>query len=143
MAAVAFKKTFQVAKGSAANSGGTFTVDVPVPTDRSVRVEARIGLSNSTDPAKPDGSLYAEGSFANRGGTVTAGTALTGSTNPMSAAQIAAARAESLEAGFIGGGPSTAVWSVSTTNARLTVTNNGTVSADVIVYVDIFTWGSA
>lgn len=142
MAATAFSKTIQVSKGTAANSGGTFTADVAIPTAKSCRIEARIGMSDATDPGAPSAALYAEGAYTNRGGTVTVITALTGSTNPMSSTAIAAARAEGVEAGFIGGGPSVAAFSVSGTNARLTLTNNGTVSADVTVYFEIFTWGS-
>jgi len=143
MTALALIHDAKVVAGTAANSGGTFTADVPIPTGRSCRIEARVFMSNATDPSTPSGSLYAEGSYANRGGTVSALTALTGSINPMSSTDTAAARSEGLDAGFVGGGPSVASFSISTTNARLTLTNNGTVSADVTIYFDIYSWGSA
>lgn len=140
MAAAAFKKLLQVSKGTAAAAGGTFTADFPIPTDRVVRAEVYGFLT-----AKPGGSIiaasmFAEGVYANAGGTVSAVTAFTGGANPQSAAALVGSRAQASDAAFTGGGgtPPTLVLSVSSTNVRATITNNSASAqaADATIYFE-------
>ena len=75
---------------------------------------------------------------------VTAATALGSSNNPANdnTTTYVAAHAQALDTAFIGGGPSNCAWSISGTNARLTVTNLGGTTADVTVWVQAFNFGS-
>lgn len=146
MSAVAPKVESKVLQGTAAASGGTFTVDFPIPADRVCRLEARVVLANKAASFK-GASLYAEGDYKNDGGTVTALAAISGSTNPMNSSNLTGSRAQASDAAFTGAGPgpATAAFSVSGTNARLTVTNNSdtSVAADVTVFLDVKVAGAA
>lgn len=135
----------KILTGTAAASGGTMTADYAIPASRVCRIEARAFLAKSTDPAVPLASLYAEGIYGNQGGTVSAIGAISGSTNPNNSTNLVGSRSMASNSAFIGGGagPPTAIFSVSGTNARLTVTNNSdsAVAADVTVIFTVYICG--
>ena len=135
----------KIITGTAAASGGTMTADYAIPASRVCRIEARAFLANSSDPAVPFASLYAEGIYGNQGGSVSAIAAISGSTNPNSSTALVGTRAMSSNTAFVGGGAGapTAIFTVSGTNARLTVTNNSdtAIAADVTVIFTVYVCG--
>lgn len=131
--------------GSATSGGGTLTCDYATTTDRAHRVLALVGMSNlSASHLQNGGFITCEAVFENKNGTLSLTTAQASSNNPSnnSTTTFVAAHAQGLDAAFVGAGPSTCVWSVSTTNARVTVSNLGATTADVTILVQVFTWGS-
>ena len=121
--------------GSAAAAGGTATFDFPVPTDRAIRIRVSVSMTAQTGgPAHLTvlSSLVAEYVVRNNNGTLVAPGAMVGSANPMNSGGSLASRVEVDE--FAGAAPSTANWTISGTNVRLTVTNNHlTQAADITV----------
>lgn len=135
----------KVCTGSAASGGGTMTCDYPTTTDRASRLVAVVGMSNIlAGHLQNVGLLNCEYVVGNKNGTVTASTALASSNNPANdnTTTYVAAHAQALDSGFVSGGPSNCAWSISGTNARLTVTNLGGTTADVTVWVQAFNFGS-
>jgi len=145
MAQSAFLFKKKLYTGTAAASGGTFIADFDMASfnDKGARLEAFVFLSSATSSHMNNfASLRAEYVVENKNGTVTATTAVTGSTNPLNSTTAGeqAAHVETSEAGFNNAGGdtfATAVWTISTTKARLTVTNNSTTSITANVTVEI------
>ena len=150
MAAVAFKKLLQVNKGTAAASGGTFTADFAIPTDRVARVEVRAFLCAQTGGAGHivSASMYCEGVYENQNGTLAAVTTFPGGSNPYAASNLVGSRAQASDAAFTSTGgtvPPALALSISSTNVRATLTNNSDSSqaADATVYFEVFLSGAA
>lgn len=136
----------KVFQGTATNGGGTFTATVVTSaapyTDRIVRMKATAYLSAaSASHLTKVASLVAEYVVANRNNTTTAVTALATSANPDDSTGLLTSRPEVADTEM---NTSTAAWTLSSSNAVLTVTNNGTgsVDANVTVVVDIESVGS-
>lgn len=130
-------KTFdrQVYAFTAVASAGTAVVNVAIPTDAVVRLEARIFVVQSSSGHNSAGaSMLAAYAIRNNNGTLAVPAAITGSANPDNSGGLLAASAEASD---IGGTP-TANWTNSGTNAVLTVTNSSGSAADVFVIVDVF-----
>ena len=135
----------KVCTGSAASSGGTFTCDYASTTDRATWVFARAGMTAlTTGHLNATGMIFCEGVFENKNGTLSLATAQTSSNNPASntTTTYVATHAQGADAAFVGAGPPSCVWSVSGTNARVTITNTGGTTADVTVWVQAFNFGS-
>lgn len=135
----------KVCTGSAASSGGSMTCDYASTTDRASWVLARVGMSAiTTGHLSTTGLLFCEAVFENKNGTLSLATALASSANPQgnTSTTFVASHAQAADSGFVGAGPPTCAWSVSGTNARLTVTNTGGTAADVTVWVQAFNFGS-
>lgn len=142
-----------VYQGTAAAAGGTFVADYAIPIETGARLVAIVILSDGggTGRLVNFASLRAEYVVENNHGTLNAPAAIPtpASTNPLnsSTAGEAAAHVQASDAAFnnSGGGfyPS-AVWSISGTNARLTVTNRSAtaVVADVTVVISAIIAGS-
>lgn len=149
----------KVCTGTAASGGGTFTCDYAVPTDKAIHIVADVGMT-----ALDAGHLYGAAGFScdyvveNNNGMLNVPTAATTNSqlgaNPVPAMPTGTAttlrshfteRAEGVDGLFYNSGSgtsSTCTWSISSTNARVTVTDTGTVGADVTVYVTAFVFGS-
>lgn len=141
-------KTYQ---GTAAASGGTMTADYAIPTDTVARLRAVVILSSaSASHLSAGASLCAEYVVQNKNGTLSVpGVVLAGSADPLnsSTAGEAAAFVQATDSGFdnAGGGlHPTAAWTISGTNARLTVTNQSVTSvvANVTVIISAIIVGS-
>lgn len=122
------------------------TFDFAVPTDRCMHLKARIGLSVlTTGHLSAAGFLQAEGAYENNNGTLNFIAAQTTSSNPMDRTDAAykAAQLFASDSAFNSmiSGEATAVWTISGTNARLTVTTPGG-AGDYTVLVDTMAWGS-
>lgn len=106
-------------------NGTPVTLDTAILTGTVVRIKAWVDL---VSPAASllTANLIAEGVYKNLAGTVTFPAPVTGSTNPMNSNTAAYAVAAPLvsELNSVGGAPSTAGWSVSGTDMRLTLTNS-------------------
>jgi hypothetical protein len=145
MAQSAYQKKMKLFTGTAAASGGTFVADFDLASfvDKGVRIEAFVFGSAATSSHLHDfASLRAECVAANKNGTVAFSTTSSGSANPLNSntAGEAAAHVECSDAGFnnAGGGTfMTAVWTISTTKARLTVTNNSVTSITANITVEM------
>jgi hypothetical protein len=143
----------KVYQGTAAASGGTFTADYAIPTDTGARLVAVVLLSAANAAhMNAFGSLRAEYVVENQNGTLSAPAAVPapGSTNPLnsSTAGEATAHVQATDAAFSNSGGGlypTAVWTISGTNARLTVTNQSVTSivANVSVVISAIIAGSS
>jgi hypothetical protein len=141
-------KDFQVFSGGSltgiAASGGTGTVTYAIPANYVVLLKATILMCNTgTSGLTAAAGLQAEFVVANYGGSGATPGALSGGVNPAnsSTAGLLGADAQGSDLNGIGGSasPPTAVWTRSTTNAILTITNNYvTSSADALVYLEIY-----
>lgn len=141
----------KIYQGTAAAGGGTFVVDTPIPTDQGARLTATVFLSAaSASHLNAFASLRAEYVVENQNGTLSApAVVLTGSANPLNSntAGEAAAFVQTTDSAFdnAGGGTHpTAVWTISGTNARMTVTNQSATSivANVTVVISAIFVGS-
>ncbi len=141
----------KVYQGTAAASGGTFTADYAIPANQGARLRAQVFLSAaSAGSLNAFASLTAEYVVSNIAGTVAVpGIILASSADPLNSntAGEAAAFVQATDSAFdnAGGGlHPTAVWSVSGTNARLTVTNQSVTSivANVTVVISAILVGS-
>jgi hypothetical protein len=128
----------QIFTGTVTHGGGTSTFDVPIPTDTCCYLECRtVGVHSSASHI--DGT-WGCGSYviSNRNGTLNAPAAITGSANPDNSAGLVGAAAEASDMNGGAGQPPTGAWSISSTNARWTVTNNSIANdVDVLVYVKL------
>ncbi len=144
-----------VYQGTAAASGGICTFDYPIPTDQGARLEARVLMSAASGGhLNAFGSLWAEYVVENKNGTLAAPAAAQCSFNPINSNTVVAtslgggARVQAMDGAFKADpavGPfSSATWSISGTNARLTVTNqsNSAVTANLTVFVKAYIAGS-
>ncbi len=111
------------------------SADFPLATGEIAYVEAFAILRLDSAGSVTGGGLVAAGWFKNSGGTVSALTALTGSTNPMSSTNHATLRPEGLDSQFVGGGPSTLALSGSGANVRATLTYNSLTGTTVEVNI--------
>lgn len=127
--------------GTAAAAGGTFTADYACPTDRAIHVRARVYMTAQTGaPAHlTHTSVFrAEYTIRNNNGAMVTPTVLGGSTNPLNSGTAGNASSHAEVDEFGGGSPSSANFTTSGTNARLTVTNNhATQAADVVVIFEV------
>ncbi|HTQ45609.1 MAG TPA: hypothetical protein VMI75_22775 [Polyangiaceae bacterium] len=128
-----------------ATLGGTMTCDYATTTDRASRIVANVGLTNLSGGHLNVGAfITCEYVVENKNGTVSAPTAISSSNNPANntTTTFVAAHAQASDFATAGSGP-TCAWSISGTNARLTVTNNSNTStADVTVWLQAFNFGS-
>ena len=128
------------ASGNIAAAGGTFTHDVSIPIDTMMHVTARVRLVGRTGGHATDAAgLAVQAGYLNNNGAISNPGAIAGSNNPANSANLVASNAEYATAGFLGPGPAppTAAWSISGTNARLTVTNSGATAGRAEVDVDL------
>lgn len=135
----------KVCTGSAAASGGSMTCDYASTTDRGSWVIARASMTAlTTGHLSATGLLFCEAVFENKNGTLSLATALASSANPQgnTSTTFVAAHAQAADSAFVGAGPPTCAWSVSGTNARVTITNTGGTTADVTVWIQAFNFGS-
>lgn len=132
--------------GAAALGGGTFVADVAIPVDRVVKLHAKVALSVLTAAHLGDVAyVEADAVIANKNGAMSLPAPIAGSANPTNSAGLLAQTSEVTDAGLLslGGAPPTAAWSISGTNARLTVTNPSIAeNADVTVLVEATYFGS-
>lgn len=120
-----------------AASGGTATVDTAIATDTLVRLVAYVMLLQaSASHLSKDAQLYCEYCVQNKNGTVTACTAIATSANPDNSGGVAlTTKPETNELSAV----CTANWTISSTNARLTITNNDTGAAvDACVFMTTY-----
>jgi hypothetical protein len=123
------------------SGGGTATASVPIPTDTICVLQAKVVMVHSTGGHLDHGAgLWAEYVVYNANGTLTAPGAITSGNNPANntTTTFVAAHAQGSDINSIGGANPTAAWTISGTNAVLTVTNNYTAAVDAVVYVDIY-----
>lgn len=131
----------------AANSGslalpssGSVTYDIPIPTDRVCRVFVVVICgTSSAGHANNGGSCVAEGVYKNNAGTVTACTALASSNNPSNSTTTTYVAAHAM-AGDLSFGVSL---TVSSTNCRVTITNNTATAQDAVVFPELWEVGYA
>jgi hypothetical protein len=140
----------KVCTGAAAAAGGTMTCDYATTTDRATRLIANVGLSNfSAAHLANAGFITCEYVVENKNGTVTAPAVFGSTVNPANenTATFVAAHAQATDSAFSNPGGGTfpqCRWTISGTNARVTVTNNSitSVTADVTVWIQAFNFGS-
>jgi hypothetical protein len=140
----------KVCKGTAAASGGTMTCDYATTLDRATRLVAHVGLTNfAASHLANAGFVTCEYVVENKNGTVTAVPTFGSTINPANenTATFVAAHAQGSDTAFSNSGGGTfpqCRWSISTTNARVTVTNNSvtSITADVTVWIQAFNFGS-
>lgn len=140
----------KVCKGTAAAAGGTMTCDYATTIDRATRLVASVGLSNfSAAHLANAGFITCEYVVENKNGTVTAPAVFGSTVNPANenTATFVAAHAQATDSAFSNPGGGTfpqCRWTISGTNARVTVTNNSitSVTADVTVWIQAFNFGS-
>lgn len=123
--------------GTAAAAGGTFTADYALPTDVGARILARTYLiQGGASHLVKMTALVSEYVVRNNNGALAAPAAIAGSANPDNSGGLVGSRVEVDE--FAGGSNSTAAWTISGTNMRLTVTNQHlTQAADVLVIMEV------
>ena len=140
MAATNFVKDALDSGSLALPGSGTVTYDIPIPTDRVVRVFVVVlcGTSSSGHISN-GGSCCAEGVYKNNNGTVTACTALASSNNPSNSTTTTyvAAHTQAADLSFA------VALSVSSTNCRVTITNNTATAQDAVVFPDLWEIGYA
>lgn len=120
-------------------SGGSSVTDYPIATDTVTRIHAVVsGAHVTTGHVDKAVSLFCQYAVKNNNGTVTAITAAASSTNPYNSntAGLLAADVQAYDDNF---STCTAVWTISTTNARLTITNNGSITGDFVVFMQVWT----
>lgn len=133
-----------------AASGGTMTCDYATTTDRAYRLTALVGMSNfSASHLNATASIFCEYVVENKNGTLSAPAAITSSLNPAAenSTTYIAAHVQASDAAFNNAGGGTfpsCRWTISGTNARVTVTNQSvtSVTADVTVLIQAFVFGS-
>lgn len=137
------RKVFQ---GTAGSGGGTFVATLTTSaapfTDQVIRLQARVYLSSASASHLVNGcSLVAEYVVENKNNTTTAVAAITSSANPDNSGGLVGQHPEVADTAM---NTSTANWTLASSNATLTVTNNGTgsVAANVTVVMDIEMVGS-
>lgn len=109
----------EIVKQFATTASGIATFDIPTTTDQVQRIKVYCIASSATaSHLSAGGAWVAEYVVENKNGTVTAISAVGSSNNPSSFANLAASNAEAGDTAFVN---TTGVWSVSGTNARLTV----------------------
>ncbi len=131
---------FQEYTFSGIASGSSATLDVPVPTDEALYLDATVIMVNaSSSHLGGSAGLRATYFVANKNGTVAAPAVLTGGVNPANSntTGLLGAEAEGSDINSGGGTNPTAIWTVSGTNARLTVTNQYSSSVDIVVWVSL------
>jgi hypothetical protein len=124
-------------------TGGLFAFDYPIATDTVTRIHAVINGAHITTGHVDKGvSLYTQCAVKSANGTLTFLTAVATSANPLNSntAGIVVADVQAYDDNF---STCTAVWTISGTNARLTVTNNGSIAGDFVVFVDAWTSDSS
>lgn len=145
-----------VSQGTAAPGGGTLTVDYAIPTDQCARLVAVAILTHANaSHLTAAASLRAEYVVENQNGTLSAPSATTNpvtSVNPLDSTVTgeAAAHVQATDLGFtntVSSNLAPAInWSISGTNARLTITNNSngasSIAANVSVIIDAILVGS-
>lgn len=136
----------KVYQGTAAGTGGTFTADYAVPTDKAAKFRAT-AIASHAAASHLDGaaSLVAEYVLQNKNGTVTAPGATSGSNNPANSTTttFVAAAAQASDASVWSGGVPTLTWSINGTNGRVTFTNTGTASTvNVTIVIEAIIVGS-
>lgn len=119
---------------------GNVTYDIPIPTDRVVRLFAVTMCGTSGSGHITNGAaVCAEAVFKNNNGTVTLCAATGSSANPMNSNStnyyLAHAQASDLSI--------SALWTVSSTNARLTISNGTATAQDAVMFVDMWEVGYA
>lgn len=118
--------------------GATYILDVPVPVGVGYRLAADVSMT-ALDPTTGGilgaASLRAEAVVAQIAGGLGFTPAIAGSANPKNSANLVAVTPEVADAAF---GTPTAVWTISGTNARLTVTNPaGSPDANLKVFLAV------
>lgn len=118
-------------------AGASITIDVPIPTNTTCRLTADVLLVGHAGGALDlCAGLPAEAVYKNASGVVSLVTAGAGSKNPQNSNDLLAARAIASELNAGGGAISFIAFTVSGTNARLTVTNeSATEDADYDVVI--------
>ena len=128
-----------------ATLGGTTVCDYPVTTDRAYRLVANVGLANLTaSHLNAAAFITCEYIIENKNGVLSAPGALTGSNNPSNntTTTFVAAHAQASDFPTAGSGP-TCAWTISATNARVTITNNSnSLTADVTTVIQATQFGS-
>jgi hypothetical protein len=139
----------QVFQGTATSGGGTYVVTLPTNaapyTDQLIRIIGRAYLTEASGGhLLNSAALIAEYVIENKNNTTTAVTALGTSSNPANSNTAGFELTSRPEVADTAMNTSTAVWTLSSSQAVLTVTNNGTgsVNANVTVVVDIEMVGS-
>jgi hypothetical protein len=132
-----------VTYSTVASGGGTLTVQVFTDgnpyTDKLIRLIARVYLTEaSAGHLLNSCAILAEYVIQNKNNTTTAVTALATSSNPVNSNTVGFALTSRPEVADTAMNTSTAVWTISSNRATLTVTNNGTgsVNADACVIID-------
>jgi len=141
------------ASGTASSGGGTYTCSYAIPTDRVAYLKATVIMSQLDAGHIENGASFGcDYVVENSNGTLSAPSALNTSANTASnpvaaigtstsARYMITSRAEASDPGFLNSGSGiapTCTWSISGTNAVLTVTNNGSSSrtADVTARIE-------
>lgn len=133
--------------GTAAAGGGTFVIDYEIPLNRGAQIVAMVTFSRavvSSSNLASTATVFASYAARNKNGTVTGSPVMTGSTNPLNSDDNLSAIPETSDTDFINGADEPlAEWTISSPNARLTITNPGlTYDADVTVMLEVFLFGS-
>lgn len=134
--AIAARIPMATKRGPAASGGGTFVVTlVPgtdIPSNGTLRIAASVLLDNGT-PITDAAGLPTQVVVKLAAGVASLPANVTGSANPSA---VGTQNASASTAGFVGGSPPTAVFSISGGNLVLTVTNQGATAATAQVVFD-------
>ena len=125
------------------SGGGTATVTYPIPSNYVVLLKATVLMMASSSGLNAGAALQAEFCVSNNAGTGATLAILTlpsTGINPASSNTVGFIGAVAQGSDIDSGSPTdpTAVWSRSTTNAVLTITNVYVSAVDAVVYLEIY-----
>jgi hypothetical protein len=133
----------RIDQGTATSAGGTFVATLTTSaapfTDQLIHIHCRVyTTAASAGHLNTSCCLQAEYVVQNKNNTVSAVTAIAGSTNPLQST-VAGLQAAWVEAADTTANTSAAAFALSSSNVTMTVTNNGTTSVAVNVTV-VWEW---
>lgn len=120
------------------SAGTSIAIDVVLPPNQAAHLAAQVRMSHVDGNGVLDAvaHLDARAIVQNLGGVASFASVIAGSSNPDNSGGPAFGTPQVCDAllrvgGVIGGAPSTAIWTIVGTSARLTITNAGAVDATV------------
>lgn len=126
----------KVFQGTVTNGGGTFTADYAIPIDQAAHLKADCLLTRATaSHLAGTACVNCDYVVENKNGTLATPAAIASGNNPANNTTTTYVAASAQANDDVASGTIIAAWSISTTNARVTVTNNTAATYNVSVVV--------